>query len=110
MNCITCGSTMEYIKTYGDGYYEPHEDIYQCPFCHNIYSESEDGYCDWEDIPYPTVQQIREYVGEIQEKGETDIGEWYDMDGTFDLIRNEYKKTNSKELGLEDNIVYILEE
>lgn len=58
MKCIYCGEEMEYKRSYGNGYDEPVEEIYECPRCK---AEVSQDYCSayWEEGTIKTTMEER---------------------------------------------------
>ena len=56
--CDLCGSDLELVAKYGDGYIEPREEVYVCPncSCQHIWREDtgweyDDSDVDWSRVP-----------------------------------------------------------
>lgn len=47
--CDLCGSDLELVAEYGDGYIEPREKSYICPYCYRRYVWREDTGWEYDD-------------------------------------------------------------
>lgn len=49
MRCIKCDTEMVLLNKWGDGYYEPKEEKYECPNCYMTCNYNEAYGLEWED-------------------------------------------------------------